>query len=240
MDTEATQLVEAHSSLSHNHPSKSLENIIENEFAHLSMNTFTYELKPLSDKMSKSLSSIDDVNDLSVCDYELTCRFIEINMPVVPLLKMKLTIQYPNEPPEVLSLTSTTMNLATTRSEKSGKLNHINKRKLHYHVLIIDDFSFFELISRNFIYFLFKLPTQHTVTDILDIWVRYVQNKCFSFNLLRLFSALQFKMLSYHNKNHKNLFFLFMKILPICIHDVLSYLNVCSLSRYNLDCDNVK
>jgi hypothetical protein len=37
---------------------------------------------------------------------------------------------------------------------------------------IIDGHSFFESLSRNFIYFLFKLPTQHTVTDILDIWVK--------------------------------------------------------------------
>ncbi|CAF4651198.1 unnamed protein product, partial [Rotaria sp. Silwood1] len=154
LDTESKQIAESYSSSSNIHSSKSLANIIDNEFAHLSMNTFTYELKPMSDKMSTSLSSINDIKDLSICDYELTCRFIEINMPIVPPLKMKLTIQYPNEPPEVLSLTSTTLSFTPAKLEKS------------------DGHSFFESISRNFIYFLFKLPTQHTVTDILDIWVR--------------------------------------------------------------------
>ncbi|CAF3766797.1 unnamed protein product, partial [Rotaria sordida] len=152
LDIESKQIVEPYSSSSNIHSLKSLANIIENEFAHLSMNIFTYELKPFSDKISTSLSSINDIKDLSICDYELTCRYIEINMPVVPPLKMKLTIQYPNEPPEVLSLTSTTLSFTPAKLDKS------------------DGHSFFESISRNFIYFLFKLPTQHTVTDILDIW----------------------------------------------------------------------
>jgi hypothetical protein len=121
LDTESKQIVEPYSALSNTHLSTSLVNIIENEFANLSMNTFTYELKPLSDKLSTS-SSITDMKDLSTRDYELTCRFIEVNMPVVPPLKMKLTVNYPNEPPEVLSLTSTTLSLTPAKLENSGKL----------------------------------------------------------------------------------------------------------------------
>jgi len=121
LDTESKQIVEPYSSLSNTHLSTSLVNIIENEFANLSMNTFTYELKPLSDKLSTS-SSITDMKDLPIRDYELTCRFIEVNMPVVPPLKMKLTVNYPNEPPEVLSLTSTTLSLTPAKLENSGKL----------------------------------------------------------------------------------------------------------------------
>ena len=48
-------------------------------------------------------------------------------------------------------------------AQSEGKINDC---------LLSDGHSFFETISRNFIYFLFKLPAQHTVTDILDIWVR--------------------------------------------------------------------
>jgi len=121
LDTESKQIVEPYSALSNTHLSTSLVNIIENEFANLSMNTFTYELKPLSDKLSTS-SSITDMKDLPIRDYELTCRFIEVNMPVVPPLKMKLTVNYPNEPPEVLSLTSTTLSLTPAKLENSGKL----------------------------------------------------------------------------------------------------------------------
>jgi len=123
---ESKQLVEPYYSSSNNHSSTSLINIIESEFAHLSMNTFTYELKTLSDKMPTS-TSIIDAKDSPIRDYELTCRFIEINMPVVPPLKMKLTVKYPNEPPEVLSLTSTTLSLTPAKLENSGKLSILIK-----------------------------------------------------------------------------------------------------------------
>ena len=124
LDTESKQSVETYSSTPTSQSLASLVNIIESEFAHLSMNTFTYELKPWSDKMSTTSSSsttVTDVKDLPDRDYELTCRFIEINMPVVPPLKLKLTIKYPTEPPEVLSLTSTTLSLTPAKLEYSGK-----------------------------------------------------------------------------------------------------------------------
>ncbi|CAF3759498.1 unnamed protein product [Adineta steineri] len=166
LDTESKQTIEPYSSLDNTHPSSSssLVNIIENEFDNLSTNTFTYELKPLSDKMSTSSSSscVTDIKDSSIHDYELTCRFTEINSPIVPPLKIKLTSQYPNEPPEVLSLTSTTLCPTPAKLQKS------------------DGHSFFESISRSFIYFLFKLPAQHTVTDILDIWRTAIQSASLS------------------------------------------------------------
>lgn len=122
LDSESKQTTEPLSSISNTHSSTSLVNIIENEFAHLSMNTFTYELKPLSDTISTStsLATKNDLKDSIIRDYELTCRFIEIDMPVVPPLKIKLTVKYPYEPPEVLSLTSTTLSLTPAKLEHSG------------------------------------------------------------------------------------------------------------------------
>ena len=87
------------------------------------MNIFSYELKPMDNKMSSSSSSSSSIiknKDSTIKDYELTCRLTEINMPIVPPLKMKLTIQYPNEPPEVLSLTSPTVNTTPVKLENSG------------------------------------------------------------------------------------------------------------------------
>jgi hypothetical protein len=193
LDIESKQLVEPYSSLPNTQLLTSLVHIIESEFSHLSMNTFTYELKPLSDKIS---TSTIDFKDLPIRDYELTCRFIEINMPIVPPLKMKLTIKYPNEPPEVLSLTSTTLNLTPAKLENSGILSILIKKFIIIiFFFLIDGHSFFESISRNFIYFLFKLPAQHTVTDILDIWVRFFIAKNYNFLFFVLFSELPFKML---------------------------------------------
>jgi hypothetical protein len=193
LDIESKQLVEPYSSLPNTQLLTSLVHIIESEFSHLSMNTFTYELKPLSDKIS---TSTIDFKDLPIRDYELTCRFIEINMPIVPPLKMKLTIKYPNEPPEVLSLTSTTLNLTPAKLENSGILSILIKKFIIIiFFCLIDGHSFFESISRNFIYFLFKLPAQHTVTDILDIWVRFFIAKNYNFLFFVLFSELPFKML---------------------------------------------
>ncbi|CAF4171723.1 unnamed protein product, partial [Rotaria sordida] len=163
LDTESKQIVEPNLSSTNNHSSTSLRNIIESEFAHLSTNTFSYELKPMHDKILPS-SSILKNKDSIINDYELTCRLTEINMPIVPPLKMKLTVQYPNEPPEILSLTSTTMNITPIKLENS------------------DGNTFFESISRNFVHFLFKLPTQHTVTDVLDIWHTAIRNASFSQN----------------------------------------------------------
>ena len=170
LDTESKETIESYSSSPNTHSSGTLVHIIENEFAQLSTNTFAYELKPLSDQIS-TLSSIIDMKDLSIRDYELTCRFIEINMPAVPPLKMKLSVRYPDEPPEILSLTSTGSNVTPVKLQNSGK---IIKKNFYNNILffLIDGHSFFESISRNFIYFLFKLPAQHTVTDILDIWVK--------------------------------------------------------------------
>ncbi len=171
LDSESKQIVKPNLSSTNNHSLTLLNNIIESEFAHLSMNTYSYELKPMYDKISTS-SSIIKNKDSIINDYELTCRLIEINMPIVPPLKMKLTSQYPNEPPEILSLISTAMNVTPTKLENSGTKKKI-KIKKSFFLYIIDGNTFFESISRNFVCFLFKLPTQHTVTDILDIWVMF-------------------------------------------------------------------
>lgn len=119
LDTECKEIVETYSTPPISHSLASLVNIIESEFAQLSSNTFTYELKPLLEKMSSSTSSVD-VRELPIRDYELICRFTEMNMPVVPPLKMKLSVKYPNEPPEVLSLTSTSLCLTPAKLENTG------------------------------------------------------------------------------------------------------------------------
>lgn len=169
LDTELKQNLETSSSSSANPQSfSSLSSIVEREFSQLSMNTFAYDLKPLSDKLSTLRT---DSRDAPIGDYELTCRYIELNMPVVPPLKIKLTVKYPDESPEILSLTSTTLSLTPARLENSGSLFPVRRNPLASGSSFLDGHSFFEMVSRNFIYFLFKLPAQHTVTDILDIWV---------------------------------------------------------------------
>ena len=126
MDADPRQITEVSSSSTIDDFLK-LSNTIENEFAHLSMNTYSYELKPINEKVSPTPTTMK-TKDSIVNDYELTCRFIEMNMPIVPPLKMKLTIQYPNEPPEILSLTSTATNVTPTKLENSGTPNSIFSR----------------------------------------------------------------------------------------------------------------
>ena len=120
LDGDARQTMEVPSSPT-NDAFVRLSTTIENEFAHLSMNTYSYELKPINEKVPPTPSMMK-TKDSMVNDYELTCRLIEVNMPIVPPLKMKLTIQYPNEPPEILSLTSTATNVTPTKLENSGTL----------------------------------------------------------------------------------------------------------------------
>jgi len=129
LDTESKQVIESNPYSMTIHPVTSLSSIIESEFAHLSMNTYSYELKPMHDRLSPSPSILKSKDSL-INDYELICRLIEINMPIVPPLKMKLTIKYPNEPPEILSLISTTMNITPSKLENSGK--RIQKQENNY------------------------------------------------------------------------------------------------------------
>jgi hypothetical protein len=135
LDSETKQVIEYNQTLTNNDSLSSLTNAIENEFAHLSVNTYSYELKPLHDKISPT-SSMMKTKDSIVNDYELTCRLIELNMPIVPPLKMKLTVQYPNEPPEILSLTSTGMNVTPTKLENSGKKKTI-RISLHENLIVL-------------------------------------------------------------------------------------------------------
>lgn len=175
LDTESKQAIESYSPVCSTQPSlTSLTHTIESEFAHLSTDTFSYELKPLHEK--PSIDTNGKTNEIPVNDYELTCRLIEINMPIVPPLKIKLTLQYPNEPPEILSLSSATSNQTPAKLENSGfSFNDSFIQYVFSYWYCLDGHNFFETISRNFVYFLFKLPSQHTVTDILDIWVKWTE-----------------------------------------------------------------
>ncbi|CAF0729006.1 unnamed protein product [Didymodactylos carnosus] len=126
---------------------ETIEKIIENEFSQMPLGIYKYDLKSLS---------------RASCDhgYLLTCRLIEENMPILPALKIKISAKYPDECPEILSLTKT---IPITLENYDGH-------------------EFFESIAKTFIYFLFKLPAQHTVTDILDIWrtsIRSALKECY-------------------------------------------------------------
>jgi hypothetical protein len=120
LDTESKQAVDQSSSSANSQSFTSLSRIIESEFAHLSMNVFSYELKPMYDKVHPAMSILKTKDSL-VNNYELTCRLTEINMPIVPPLKLKLTSQYPRESPEVLSLTASALTMMPTKLENSGR-----------------------------------------------------------------------------------------------------------------------
>ena len=119
LDTESKQAVESYSSSPANPSLTALTSTIESEFAQLPTNTFSYELKAMCEKISTQ--SIIKSSDVQVRDYELICRLTEIDMPIVPPLKMKLTLQYPNDPPEILSLISSALHTMPAKLENSGR-----------------------------------------------------------------------------------------------------------------------
>ena len=127
LDMESKQAVESYSSSAANPSLTALTSTIESEFAHLSTNTFSYELKPMCEKISTQ--SIIKSSDVQVRDYELICRLTEIDMPIVPPLKMKLTLQYPNDPPEILSLISSALHTMPAKLENSGRTRRTHRNR---------------------------------------------------------------------------------------------------------------
>ncbi|UJR24936.1 hypothetical protein I4U23_006300 [Adineta vaga] len=83
----------------------------------------------------------------------LRCKLLEAVNPLIPPLRLRISPRYPHEQPEVLSLTD----------------------KLPPKLEFTDGHPYFEQISTLFISYLFKLPPQHTITDILNIWRQSVQ-----------------------------------------------------------------
>ncbi len=55
-------------------------------------------------------------------------------------------------------------------------------------MIYLDGHPFFERLSTIFISYLFKLPSQHTVTDILNIWVKSLSSNLFIFDYHFYFS----------------------------------------------------
>ncbi|CAF2869142.1 unnamed protein product [Rotaria sp. Silwood2] len=104
--------------------------------------------------VSRTRKHIDNDDEyLSKNGIMLRCKLLEKPNPLIPPLRLHITTSYPEQPPEVLSLTKTT------------------PPRLEF----TDGHPFFDQISSTFISHLFKLNSQHTVTDILNIWRQSVQ-----------------------------------------------------------------
>ncbi|CAF3494790.1 unnamed protein product [Adineta steineri] len=128
----------------------SLISQLNDEFNLLPANIFSIELLPVS-HVVKTIQLNDEY--LSRKGLVLRCKLLEPFIPIIQPLRIKISTRYPDEQPEILSLTKTM------------------PPKLEF----TDGHPYFEQISMLFISYLFKLPPQHTVTDILNIWRQSVQ-----------------------------------------------------------------
>ncbi|UJR23878.1 hypothetical protein I4U23_026850 [Adineta vaga] len=128
----------------------SLLSKLNDELNQLPNNIYSIECMPIS-RTRKILDS--DEEYLSKDSVVLRCKLLEKSHPMIPLLRLHVTTSYPEQSPEILSLTKT----MPPRLE------------------FTDDHPFFDQISSMFISHLFKLRPQHTVTDILNIWRLSVQ-----------------------------------------------------------------
>ncbi|CAF4612181.1 unnamed protein product [Rotaria socialis] len=114
-----------------------------------------YSIERVSLACTRKFSNDDDDDDeyLSKNGIVLRCKLLEKPNPLIPTLRLHVTTFYPEQPPEVLSLTKTM------------------PPKLEF----ADGHPFFDQISSIFVSRLFKLNPKHTVTDILNIWRQSVQ-----------------------------------------------------------------
>ena len=85
----------------------------------------------------------------------LRCKLLDKANPILPPIRLHVPMIYPEQAPEILSLTKT----------PSPKLD------------FSDGHPLFERISSIFVSHLFKLRPQHTITEILNIWVRNDEEK---------------------------------------------------------------
>ncbi|CAF2078968.1 unnamed protein product [Rotaria magnacalcarata] len=123
---------------------------LNDELVLLPANIFLIEYLPLSHTIVNN-----EFNDeyLSKNGIVLRCKLSELPYPLVPPLRLRISTRYPQEQPEILSLSQTM------------------PPKLEF----TDDHPFFQQISALFVSYLFKLPPRHTVTDILNIWRQSVK-----------------------------------------------------------------
>ncbi|CAF1971604.1 unnamed protein product [Rotaria magnacalcarata] len=117
-----------------------------------------YSIERVSVACTRKHSNDDDDDDdndeyLSKNGIILRCKLLEKPNPLIPTLRLHVTTFYPEQPPEVLSLTKTM------------------PPKLEF----ADGHPFFDQMSSIFVSRLFKLNAKHTVTDILNVWRQSVQ-----------------------------------------------------------------
>ncbi|CAF0886338.1 unnamed protein product [Rotaria sordida] len=135
----------------------SLLSNLNDEINQLPDNIYSIEYISVS-RTRKHIDNDDDDDDdefLSKNGIILRCKLLEKSNPLIPPLRLHITTFYPEQPPEVLSLTKT----MPPRLEFAVENGH----------------PFFDQISSIFVSHLFKLNPQHTVTDILNIWRQSVQ-----------------------------------------------------------------
>ncbi|CAF4961456.1 unnamed protein product, partial [Rotaria sp. Silwood1] len=130
--------------------SSSLLSYLNDEFVLLPANTFLIEYLPISHKINNNELNDDYLYKNGII---IRCKLLESPNPLIPSLRLRISTRYPQEQPEILSLTKSM------------------PPKLEFS----DGHPLLEQISTLFVSYLFKLPPQYTVTDILNIWRQSVQ-----------------------------------------------------------------
>jgi hypothetical protein len=92
----------------------SLLSIVNDEIKQLPNDIYSIECIPMS-RMRKTMDH--DEEYLNKQDLILRCKLLEKSNPIIPTLRLRITASYPEQPPEILSLTKT----MTPRIEFTGK-----------------------------------------------------------------------------------------------------------------------
>ncbi len=82
----------------------SLLSIINDEIKQLPNDIYSIECIPVS-RMKKNTDYNEDYSNRN--DLILRCKLLEKSNPVIPALRLHITSSYPEQPPEILSLTKT-------------------------------------------------------------------------------------------------------------------------------------
>ena len=82
----------------------SLLSIINDEIKQLPNDIYSIECIPVS-RMKKNTDYNEDYSNKN--DLILRCKLLEKSNPVIPALRLHITSSYPEQPPEILSLTKT-------------------------------------------------------------------------------------------------------------------------------------
>ena len=101
----------------------SLVSIINDEIKQLPNDIYSIECIPVS-RMKKNTDYNEDYSNKN--DLILRCKLLEKSNPVIPTLRLHITSSYPEQPPEILSLTKT----MPPRLEFTGKNKFNNELDL--------------------------------------------------------------------------------------------------------------